>query len=113
METKIANCGLNCTVCPAYIATQKDNYEEIKKVAKLWSNESRSFKPEDIYCDGCKSSEKNFIWCNECPTKKCCSDKELENCAYCDDYFCDNLKKTFDNDPSAKKRLDEIRKKLI
>jgi len=112
MAPQIACCGLDCVVCPAYIATQKDNYEEIKKVAKLWSNESRSFKSEEIYCYGCKSSEKNFIWCSECPTKKCCSDKELENCAYCDDYFCDNLKQTFEMDPSAKERLDAIRIKI-
>jgi len=112
MEKTIACCGLNCSVCPAYITTQTDGYDEIKKVAEMWSNESMSFKPEEVYCNGCKSNEKNFIWCSECPTRKCCSDKELDNCAYCNDYFCDNLKQTFDNDPSAKERLDEIRKKL-
>jgi hypothetical protein len=112
MEEKIACCGLNCLACPAFIATQKDDYEEIKKVAELWSNEKMSFKPEEIYCFGCKSVEKNFIWCSECPTRKCCSEKELENCAYCDDYFCENLKQTFDNDPSAKERLDKIRKNV-
>ncbi|MHA2182267.1 MAG: DUF3795 domain-containing protein [Promethearchaeota archaeon] len=112
METKIAYCGLNCAVCPAYIATQEDDYEEIKKVAEMWSNDSMLFKPEEVYCDGCKSNEKVFTWCTKCPTRKCCNDKGLENCAYCKDYFCDNLKQTFDNDPSAKERLDEIRKKL-
>jgi len=112
MQKTIACCGLICSECPAYIATQKDNYEEIKKVAELWSNKLMSFKPEDVYCDGCKSNEKNFIWCSECPTRKCCNDQELENCAYCNEYFCDNLKQTFDNDPSAMERLDKIRKNL-
>ncbi|MFW9897593.1 MAG: DUF3795 domain-containing protein, partial [Candidatus Thorarchaeota archaeon] len=102
----------DCSACPAYVATQKNSYEELKKVANLWSTESMSFKPEEIYCDGCKSTERNFSWCSQCPTKKCCEDKEIENCAHCEDYFCDNLNLTFENDPSAKERLDEIRKKL-
>lgn len=112
MEKIIAYCGLDCSACPAYVATQKDDYEEIKKVAKQWSSESMSFKPEEIYCDGCNKNERIFSWCNDCPTRKCCREKQLENCAYCEDYFCDNLKQTFDNDPAAKERLDEIRKKL-
>ncbi|MHA2391440.1 MAG: DUF3795 domain-containing protein [Promethearchaeota archaeon] len=112
MEKIIAYCGLNCSDCSAYKATQKDDYPEIKKVAKQWSNETMSFKPEEIYCDGCNIDRRLFSWCNDCPTRKCCRDKQIENCAYCEDYFCDNLKLTFDNDPSAKERLDEIRKKL-
>jgi len=112
MEEIIAYCGLNCSACPAYIATQKDDYEEIKKVAEQWSNESMSFKPEDIYCDGCNSDERVFSWCKDCPTRNCCREHQLENCAYCTDYFCDNLKKTFGMDPTAKERLDDIRKNL-
>ena len=112
MEKIIAYCGLNCSACPAYIATQNDDYEELKKVAEQWSNESMSFEPEDVYCDGCNTNERVFSWCKDCPTRKCCRDRKLENCAYCEDYFCDNLKQTFDNDPTAKERLDEIRKNI-
>ncbi|MBY8992898.1 MAG: DUF3795 domain-containing protein, partial [Candidatus Lokiarchaeota archaeon] len=49
---------------------------------------------------------------SECPIKSCCQEKGFQNCAYCEDYFCDNLKMTFDKDASAKERLDEIRKNL-
>ncbi|MFX1387071.1 MAG: DUF3795 domain-containing protein [Promethearchaeota archaeon] len=112
MKKIIAYCGINCSECPAYIATQKDDFDEIKKVAKEWSSESMTFKPEDIYCDGCTSEGKHFGWCSECPIRICCRDKGFENCAHCDDYFCDNLKMTFDKTPSAKERLDEIRENL-
>jgi len=112
MEKIIAYCGINCSECPAYLATQKDDYEEIKKVAKEWSDESMSFKPEDIYCDGCTSEGKHFEWCSDCPIRICCQEKGFENCAYCDDYFCDNLKMTFDKTPSAKERLNEIRQNI-
>ena len=112
MDEIIAYCGLNCGECPAYIATKKDSYDELEKVAKKWSSESRSFKPEEIYCDGCNLDKRIFSWCSECPTRSCCREKGFENCAYCNDYFCDNLKQTFDVDPSAKERLDAIRKNL-
>ena len=109
----IAYCGLDCSVCPAYLATQKGDFTEIEKVAKEWSSESLSFKPEDMYCDGCNRDGRLFSWCKECPIKSCCQEKGFQNCAYCEDYFCDNLKMTFDKSPSAKEMLDEIRKKNL
>jgi hypothetical protein len=112
MEKIIAYCGINCSECPAYLATQKDDLEEIKKVAKEWSSEEMPFKPEDIYCDGCTSEDRIFSWCSECPIRSCSRNKGLENCAYCDDYFCDHLKMTFDRTPSAKERLDKIRENI-
>ena len=112
MEKIIAYCGICCSECPAFLATQKDDYEEIKKVAKEWSSEEMQFKPEDIYCDGCTSEGRHVVWWDNCPIKNCCSEKGFENCAYCEDYFCGNLKMTFDKTPSAKERLDEIRSKI-
>ena len=108
----ISYCGLNCSECPAYIATQSENLKEIKKVSREWSSEEMSFKPEEIYCDGCNRDGRHFIWCSECPIKKCCIEKGYDNCAPCEDYCCDNLKMTFNKEPSAKERLDEIRRNL-
>jgi hypothetical protein len=49
----ISFCGLTCTECPAFLATQKDDDQERDKVAKLWSKEYHSdIKPEDINCAG-------------------------------------------------------------
>lgn len=109
----IAYCGLNCSECPAYLATQKEDLKEIEKVSKEWSSESMSFKPEEIYYDGCKGEGRLFSWCSECPIKSCCQEKGIQNCAYCEDYFCENLKMTFNKDPSAKERLDEIWQKFL
>ena len=112
MEKLIAYCGINCSECPAYIATQKDDYKEIKKVAKEWSIESMSFKPAEIYCDGCTSEGKHFSWCGECPIRSCCQEKGYQNCAYCEDYACEKLEQIFQMAPDSKKRLDEIRRNL-
>jgi hypothetical protein len=112
MEKIIAYCGLNCAECLAYKATQKEDEEEIKRIAKEWSGDDMSFKPEDIYCDGCNSESRIFSWCNVCDIRKCCREKQYENCAYCEEYICDNLKNCFEKSPSAKRNLDEIRKNL-
>jgi hypothetical protein len=112
MDKMIVYCGLDCKQCPAYIATQKADKEELEKVAKDWSNESMSFSPEDILCDGCNAGGRMFIWCNDCPIRICCREKELENCAYCDEYICDKLQNTLEKSPSARENLEKIRKKV-
>jgi hypothetical protein len=38
--------------------------------------------------------------------------KRLQNCAYCNEYACEKLKKFFVNDPDTKARLDMIRRIL-
>ena len=112
MEENLAYCGINCSECPAYIATQKGDMKDLEKVAKEWSSESLTFAPEELCCDGCINDERIFQWCSKCPIRSCCREKGFQNCAYCDDYFCDNLKMTFEKTPSAKERLDNIRKEL-
>jgi hypothetical protein len=112
MKKIIAYCGIDCSECPAYSATISGDEEEIRKVAKEWSTDSLIFKPEEIHCMGCNQDEVVFSLFRECPIRSCCRDKGYENCAYCDDYGCDNLKMTFEKTPSAKERLDEIRKNL-
>ena len=115
MDKIIAFCGLTCTECPAFIATQKDDDKERKKVAKVWSKEFNSdIKPEDINCDGCLTEESGrlFSHCKVCEIRKCGRKKEVKNCAYCDDYACEKLTKFFDMAPEAKTALVEIRKNL-
>jgi hypothetical protein len=111
MNNMMAYCGLDCSKCPAYVATQKNDMEELKKVAKQWSKENLQFKEKDIMCDGCFSETQVFSWCNECEIRACCRGKELGNCGFCEDYPCELLNNVFDNDISAKRRLDEIHSK--
>ncbi len=115
MDKIIAFCGLTCTECPAFIATQKDDDEERKKVAEMWSKEfNEEVKPEDINCDGCLTEEggRVFNYCKTCEIRKCGQEKEVKNCAYCDDYACEKLTKFFDMAPEAKTALAEIRKNI-
>lgn len=114
MEKMTAFCGIVCTECPAFIATQKNDDTERKKVAESWSKMFKAdLKPEDINCDGCLVVGENiFSHCKVCEIRKCGFEKVVKNCAYCDEYICEKLEKFFNNAPDAKKNLEEIRKSL-
>ena len=114
MDKMIASCGIVCTECPAFLATQKDDHNERMKVAELWSKEFKAeIKPEDINCDGCLSdSERHDSYWKVCEIRKCGQEMDIKNCAYCNDYACEKLGKFFDKAPEAKITLEEIRKSL-
>jgi len=114
MDKMIAFCGITCTACPAFLATQKDDESERKKVADLWSKQfNAEVKPEDINCDGCLSeSGQLFGHCEVCEIRKCGREKHVQNCAYCPDYACEKLNDFIDQVPDAKTTLKEIRKNL-
>jgi len=114
MERMIAYCGAICSECPTYIATQKDDNEERKKVAELWSKQFRiDLKPEDINCDGCLTENgRLFGHCQTCEIRTCAREKGVKNCAYCEDFACEKLSKFFSRFPKAKQTLEEIRATL-
>lgn len=111
MDKMIAYCGIVCTECPAFIATQKNDDAKRREVAQTWSKQYKfSLKPEDINCDGCTSDSKRILnYCGICQIRKCARDKAVLNCAYCDDYACANLTKFFTMAPHAKLSLERIR----
>jgi len=112
MTRMMAYCGLDCSQCPAYIATQKNDMGDLAKVAEEWSKGDLRFTKEDIMCDGCRSDEKIFSWCKECEIRSCNREKELQNCGYCVSFPCELLNNVFNNDPRAKSRLDEVHNKI-
>jgi hypothetical protein len=113
-KKQIAYCGLICTDCLAYLATQADDDKQRKEVAEKWTREYKhDFKPEDINCDGCiPTTGKHVGQCFVCTVRKCGQEKGVTNCAYCDDYICEQLGKYFEMAPVMKANLEEIRKGL-
>ena len=111
MKRIIAYCGLICTECPAYIAHKNDDEQLRIKTAEEWSKMFKAkLKPESINCVGCLETEGTlFHHCMECPIRACCREKEILNCAYCDDYGCEHITEFFGFVPEAKKVLDDIR----
>jgi hypothetical protein len=114
MDKIIAFCGLDCAECPGFIATQKNDANERKKVAELWNKEYKTnLKPEDINCLGCiTETDQVFNYCKVCEIRKCGKGKKIKNCAYCVDYPCDLLNKFLTQSPKAKANLEEVRKTI-
>jgi len=108
----IAACGLTCSDCPAYIATQKNDDALRAETAKKWSEMFKAdIKAADINCDGCQSgSPRLFNYCAVCEIRKCAGEKKVANCAYCPEYSCKKLDEFLAQVPEARKALEEIRK---
>lgn len=112
----LAYCGLECHTCPIHLATleqdssrQKEMRESIAKLC--YSQYGMDIKPEDVIdCDGCLTRSGNlFSGCQNCEIRKCAIDKNIKNCAYCNNFVCDKLNELFRLDPEAQIRLERIR----
>ncbi|MBC2716123.1 MAG: DUF3795 domain-containing protein [Desulfobacteraceae bacterium] len=108
----IACCGLDCSKCECFLATQTDDDNMRADIAKKWSARYRAdIKPEHINCEGCRSDGRKFFYCADmCELRKCCQEMELDNCAACDMYStCDKLKHFCKIAPEAREALDKLR----
>ncbi|MBN1311448.1 MAG: DUF3795 domain-containing protein [Anaerolineae bacterium] len=113
MDKMIAYCGLVCTECPAYIATQKDDMEALKRVAEMWGKEyGGSLTAQDCICDGCITEGRKIGHCNECKVRLCAMERGVVNCAHCADYGCKTLTDFLVSAPHIRDNLEAIRKTL-
>jgi hypothetical protein len=110
----IAYCGLVCTGCPAYVATQAGDMEALQRVAAQWSEEfDAAIAAADCLCDGCTSSSQRLSsYCGECQVRACAIGRSVVTCAHCHDYGCDKITAFFNFAPGAKATLEEIRHTL-
>ncbi len=112
MNRMIAYCGLVCTDCPAYIATQADDHQALERVAAQWREEfdAPNITVESVICDGCLADTGRFCsHCFECKIRACGLERGVTNCAHCADYACEELEGFFGFVPDARALLDEIR----
>ena len=112
-EKMIAYCGIVCTECPGYVATQNNDYEALKQIAKQWTEEfGDPLTPEGCLCDGCMADGRKNDHCGECAVRACAIERGVVNCAHCDDYGCQTLTNFWKFVPETKATLEEIRKTL-
>ncbi len=114
MKQMIAHCGLVCSSCPTFLATQNNDDAAREKTAALYSEKfGLNLKPNEINCDGCLSAGSKLIgYCQSCEIRKCAMLKAVHNCAGCDEQPCEKLIKFHEFSPDAKKSFAALVGKL-
>jgi len=115
MDKIIAYCGLVCSDCPAYIATQADDRAALEEVAARWREEydAPNMTVEYVICDGCLTENgRKCGHCAECEIRACGVARGVVNCAHCADYACAKLEGFFGSVPDARAVLDGVRRSL-
>jgi hypothetical protein len=107
----IAYCGIDCTACPALIATLNDDQALREKTAEIWSREYHSdISPEDVRCTGCSTPDGvKIAHCFECGVRLCAVDRQVATCADCVDYTCAELERFLEYVPAARETLEGLR----
>ncbi len=91
-KDRIAYCGVNCSTCPAYVATQKQQEKVRVKIAKLWSDKDHTYEASEITCKGCHEPwGQKFRHCQECAVRACARKRLYATCAECNEYPCSKL----------------------
>lgn len=115
MDEMIAYCGLVCTECEAYLATQTGDWNALEAMAAKARAEYgvADATAESVQCDGCLSTSNRLCgYCSVCEVRACASQRGLDNCAYCDEYGCGKIEAFFAMAPNARTTLDGIRARL-
>ncbi len=95
-ENTLTMCGYKCDLCKAYAKNIKTE-DRREQLSQMWIKHfDLHVKPENIYCDGCRSKKKDAIYADgSCPVKECVQSRKLKGCFDCGEYPCDtfNLRK--------------------
>ena len=80
MNDNIAYCGVDCSVCPDYL---------------------------DKSCPSCRLTE----WTEEdlCMPVKCCREKGIEACAFCDSFPCKDMAEFYEESDSHREAYEKMR----
>ena len=115
MERMVAFCGLVCTECAGYLATQANDWAELERLAAKARAEynAPTATAENIQCDGCLSDTgRKCGYCAECEIRACGVARGVANCGRCPDYACEKLTAFFGMVPAARGVLDGVRSAL-
>ena len=117
-KQQLGYCGLDCLLCPVFIATRNDDMALRIRTAEEWSKlyaeylGGNSLEAEAMNCHGCRSDGEIFVGCAGCLIRQCCRGRNLTSCAVCDEYFtCEMINGFFsvESNRQAKDNLDNLR----
>jgi len=109
----IGACGLLCSSCEAFLATQANARAEIEAIATQWTARySVAIEPDDVWCDGCMTSGAHLCrHADDCEIRACVVRRDLQTCADCTHYICDTLDAFLDKTAGfgTRERLEGLR----
>ena len=112
MDRIVAYCGLVCSDCGAYTATQANDPAALERVAAQWREEYNSpeITADSIQCDGCPGTTggRRIGYCATCEIRACALGQGVANCAHCSNYACARLEGFFAHAVDARTVLDKI-----
>ena len=113
MPARIAYCGLDCAICPAYLATSLDDQGLRQRTAREWSQVYDSpIEACQVTCLGCQQDEgPRFFICQQCTIRVCGLGRGGQTCADCPDYPCPQLRRLLDLAPAARDNLEALRRR--
>jgi hypothetical protein len=110
-KTLYAFCGLDCTGCPAFHASERLSMAERQKIADQWAKDfNAAIKATDIDCVGCTSRDGVHVgYCSMCAIRACALEKAVATCAQCGQFGCEKLEGFLKNAPVARENLAKLR----
>jgi hypothetical protein len=116
MNRMIAFCGLVCTECEGYLATQANDEEWKERLAARGREEygDSSMTAASVTCDGCLTTGLRLCgFCSTCEIRACGTTRGVQNCACCPDYeSCTKIAAFIQMVPAVRHTLEAIRANL-
>jgi hypothetical protein len=106
MEPIVSKCGYRCDLCPAYETNIKSEADK-QRMSDAWNKYCGFDVPPEVIksCSGCVASGGD----ETCTVRPCATEKNLENCAHCEQFGCDKLKSKMDFvEQNVKVKLSDI-----
>lgn len=104
---RIGICGLDCSACYRYQATQSGDAEELERVKRFYVRIGllqEAFPAANLACSGCGPANR----CAYPDVRSCAISRAVSNCGCCSDYPCDKIKVVFTQKATW---IDDIRSK--
>ncbi len=109
MKQIIAPCGIDCSNCEVFIATQNDDASARKLLAeKFFSQHDKEIEPETIVCDGCPSQGRHLGFCSVCQIRVCAYGKGYATCAGCAGFPCEKGQFIWKKNSQSLEKLKEL-----
>ncbi len=115
MNPLTAPCGLDCSTCEAYLATQAGDADARRRVVEQWREQFHApdMPLEAATCDGCASAGRHGGYTPLCPVRACASQRQVPTCAHCGEYrTCPTLSAFLTQAACLREKLEAIRASL-